>query len=114
MYIQEKQYITEKRISMRDGNGEVILEHISKAGLPKNQRLMAKIILNQGCSIGYHVHENETEIFYVISGCGLANDNGTLVRLAAGDTLITSNGHGHSIQNYAEQPLVLLANIILD
>ena len=114
MYIQENQYIVETRRSMRGGNGQVVLEHISKTCLPGNQRLMAKITLDQGCSIGYHVHTGETEIFYVLEGCGLANDNGTLRTLSKGETLITPNGHGHSIQNYNAQPLVLLANIILD
>lgn len=114
MHIQQEQYQTEIRESMRGGNGSVVFEHISKDCLPDHMRLMAKITLHQGCSIGYHVHENETEIFYVLSGCGLANDDGVTFTLSAGETLITSSGHGHSIENRSAEPLVILASIILD
>ena len=51
MYISGNEYEFEKRIAMRGGDGEVILEHVSKNNLPANVRLMARITLNKNCSI---------------------------------------------------------------
>lgn len=113
MYTASSEYIEEKRVAMRGGNGEVILEHISKELLPSNVRLMAKITLNKGCSIGYHVHENETEIFHFISGCGKVNDNGCEKIIKSGDTLTTPSGYGHSVQNDNDEPLIIFAVIVL-
>ena len=113
MYIPSNEYITEKRIAMRGGDGEVILEHIAKTELPVNVRLMAKITLNKNCSIGYHVHENETEIFHFISGNGIVSDNGTEKAVKCGDTLVTPSGCGHSVRNDNDEPLIIFASIIL-
>lgn len=113
MFISSKAYITETRLNMRGGDGEVILEHFTKESLPQNVRLMAKITLNKGCSIGYHIHENETEAFFFVSGKGIVNDNGTEKEVIAGDTLITASGCGHSVKNTGDEPLVIVATIIL-
>ena len=70
------------------------------------------ITLDKGCSIGYHVHEGETETFYVIEGKALYNDNGTEVEASAGDVLHVRSGEGHAVANRGDEPLVLLAAII--
>ncbi len=114
MYITDSEYITEVRKNMRGGNGEVIIQHITKDTLPPNARLMARIILNKDCSIGYHVHENEAETFYFVSGCGTVDDNGTIKEVKAGDSLITTSGCGHSVSNTSDEPLVLFAVITLN
>lgn len=114
MHISENSYIREIRTAMRGGDGEVILDHFTKEKLPPNARLMARITLNKGCSIGYHVHENETENFYFASGNGIVNDNGTQIEVKAGDTLITKSGEGHSVRNDSDSPLVIIATIILN
>lgn len=114
MHISENNYIKEVRTAMRGGDGEVILEHFTKEQLPPNTRLMARITLNKGCSIGYHVHENETENFYFVSGNGIADDNGTQIAIKSGDTLITKSGEGHSVKNTSDDPLVIIATIVLN
>ncbi len=114
MFISENEYISETRVAMRGGDGQVILQHFTKDKLPPNVRLMSRIILEKGCSIGYHVHENETENFYFASGAGVADDNGTLVNVKAGDTLVTQSGCGHSIRNDNDEPLVIIATIVLN
>ncbi len=113
MFFTPDNYISDIRKSMRGGDGEVIIDHITKDSLPQNSRMLARITLNKGCSIGYHVHENETEVFYFVSGNGTVDDNGTVISVKAGDCVITSNGFGHSVRNDNDEPLVIFATIIL-
>ena len=42
--------------------------------------LFSVLTLIPGASIGYHVHENETELFYFIDGCGRVQDDDQLLR----------------------------------
>ena len=62
---QERQ--TQRREAMRGGNGAALLTPASKE-LPANARLFSEIRLAPGASIGYHVHENETELFLFLEG----------------------------------------------
>ena len=63
---------------MRGGNGVVtITSFASPEELNNKGRLFANITLKPGCSIGFHMHENESELFYLMKGEALYNDNGT-------------------------------------
>lgn len=101
------------REHMRGGSGSVKLESLVSE-LPTAARLFSKITLVPGSSIGYHVHENETELFYFAEGSGLANDDGVITKVEAGDAMSTSNGHGHGVENNADVDLVILAAIVKD
>ena len=112
---REGEYKSELRENMRGGEGTVkITNFTDKEALCEKARLFGKITLEPGCSIGYHVHENETESFYFASGEGIADDNGTTVKVSAGDTLVTTSGQGHSIRNDGDIPLVIIATIVLN
>jgi len=112
--IKPDQMIPEVREKMRGGAGKVNLAQVVTGGsLPKNVRLSSVITLEPGCSIGWHVHEKETEIFYFASGSGVADDNGEKKPVAAGDCLITPDGCGHAVENDGIVPLVFFAVIVL-
>jgi mannose-6-phosphate isomerase-like protein (cupin superfamily) len=99
---------------MRGGAGSVIVSHLAKQPeLYDKSRLFAKLVIRPGCGIGYHVHENEMEAFYIISGVATYDDNGETVRLNPGDTSITLAGQGHSIVNNGEEDVVLIALIVM-
>ena len=101
------------RENMRGGDGTVKLTELLKpTELNGHGRMFSLITLDKGCSIGYHVHEGETETFYVIEGKALYNDNGTEVEASAGDVLHVRSGEGHAVANRGDEPLVLLAAII--
>ncbi len=115
MLIQTSEMATEVRDNMRGGAGQAAITHIAQGNaLPKNVRLSAAITLQPGSSIGYHVHENETEIFYFVSGSGKVDDNGEEKAVKAGDCLITPSGTGHSVQNDGSETLVFFAVIVLN
>ncbi|NLO99293.1 MAG: cupin domain-containing protein, partial [Clostridiaceae bacterium] len=72
-----------------------------------------QITLEPGCSIGSHVHDQEEEIYYILSGTGTVNDNGVVKNVGPGDAIKTGDGESHSISNNGDVPLVFLAAIIL-
>lgn len=101
------------RENMRGGNGTVeITNFATPAELNDKGRLFANITLKPGCSIGYHVHENDSELFYLIKGKALYNDNGVECTLSAGDVMICPAGTGHSIANIGEEDVEVCAVIV--
>ncbi len=106
-------YRTELREEMRGGKGTVKIEHYwePKTEMRGANRMVAKLTIEPGGSIGFHPHDAEEEVFVIISGMAEADDNGEVVRLAPGDTMLTGNGDGHAIRNIGEEPLEVLAVI---
>ena len=101
--------------NMRGGTGSVTLTHLAGADdMYGKSRLYARATIKPGCSIGYHVHENETEVFHIISGTALYDDNGENVELYPGDVTVTPSGEGHSIANNGDIDLEVIALIILE
>lgn len=104
----------EIREQMRGGKGQVEILHVfKKEELKGKVRLCAKITINPGCSIGLHEHINEEEIFYILNGRGIVDDNGTRKEVAAGDAILTGGGASHSIENTGSEPLEIMAVILL-
>ncbi len=106
--------VTELKNQMRGGNGTVEINHIFKQDeLNGKARLFARISLNPGCSIGLHEHNAEEEIYYIIKGKAVVNDNGNTKEVIAGDAVLTGNGASHSIENRCEEPVDMIAVILL-
>ncbi len=105
---------TEYRENMRGGQGTIAITNIfNKHDFKANCRLCAKITIQPGDSIGFHEHVNEEELYLIIQGKALVNDNGHEKELHAGDAILTGNGTGHAIQNIGLQPLELIAIILV-
>lgn len=103
----------EYREHMREGNGTVqITNFCNAAELNDKGRLFGKITLNPGCSIGYHVHEKDTELFYIIKGTAVYSDAGEEKVVTAGDVTICPTGTGHSIANNSDEVVELVALIV--
>lgn len=103
----------EYRENMRGGNGTVELTSFaSPAELNEKGRLFANITLKPGCSIGYHVHENDSELFYLMKGEALYNDNGVECTLSTGDVMICPAGTGHAIANNGQEDVEVCAVIV--
>ena len=81
MIRKEQECKIEYREHMRDGDGTVQITNFitGPAELNEKGRLFAKITLNPGCSIGYHLHDKDAELFYIIKGTAEYNDNGRSV-----------------------------------
>ena len=108
-----EEFNTEYRENMRGGNGTVALcNFVTPEELNDKGRLFGTIVLKPGCSIGYHVHENDSELFYIIKGTATYDDNGTTVTVRAGDVTLTPAGTGHSIKNEGTEDVELVALIV--
>jgi quercetin dioxygenase-like cupin family protein len=114
MIRRKNEYTVDIREKMRGGDGKVKIEHLwdETNELKSKTRLMAKITLEPGCGIGFHNHDDEEEIFYIIRGTAQAEDNGQTVILNAGDTILTGNGAGHSIKCVGDKAVEMTAVIV--
>jgi mannose-6-phosphate isomerase-like protein (cupin superfamily) len=104
----------EVRERMRGGKGSVEILHIfRKEELRGKVRLLARLRLQKGSSIGYHMHEGEEEVFYILSGTGHVTEQGISSPVGPGDAVLTGGGSGHSIENLGDEPLEFLATILV-
>ena len=105
---------TEIRENMRGGKGSVTLEHWFKPeAFGAKVRLCTRMTIAPGSSIGSHTHEREDEIYLVLSGSGLIQENGEWVPIGAGDAILTGKGGTHGVENNGSEPLVMAAIIML-
>lgn len=103
----------EFRENMRGGNGTVeITNFATPEELNNKGRLFANITLKPGCSIGYHVHEKDSELFYLMKGEARYNDNGVETIVSAGDVMLCPAGTGHAIANNGEEDVEICAVIV--
>ena len=102
------------REQMKGGSGAVEqTECVFKEEMYDKARLFGKLTLKPGCGIGYHVHEGESELFHILNGSVIYNDNGTEGELHAGDTAICKDGEGHAVTNNGTETVDMFAAIIL-
>lgn len=97
----------------RGGKGTVTFEHFMNQEMANGAgRLFAKSTLPPGASIGLHKHEGDCEVYYILEGKGLVNDNGVGVELGPGDINFCPDGGSHSIENIGKEDLVYIAMIL--
>ena len=108
------EYRIDIREKMMGGNGRFVVENILEPEQFYGKgRLFAKGTLAPGDSVGWHVHQADTEICYFLSGTGIVKeDDGVPTNVCAGDSNIVAPGHGHEIINTGEQDLVYIALIL--
>lgn len=77
-------------------------------------RMFSLAELKPGEEVEFHIHENECEYYYIISGNGLYNDNGKEIDVVPGTITFTPSREGHGIKNSGNDLLKFIALIILD
>ncbi|MCQ2508081.1 MAG: cupin domain-containing protein [Dorea sp.] len=98
---------------LQGGKGDLIFTDILLPDEALNVgRLFSKLVVPQGSSVGYHTHKGDFEFYYVLSGEATVVDNGEEVTLYPGDMNLCREGDGHSLENRAEEDLVVLAVIL--
>ena len=104
------------RPQMFGGNETVMMRSLLNGPAEMNGkgRLYSVLSIPVGGSIGHHVHEHESETFYVLRGCGEFDDSGTTVAFQAGDVLYTAAGNGHAVKNTGSEVLEILALILYE
>jgi mannose-6-phosphate isomerase-like protein (cupin superfamily) len=108
-----EKFVEFKKDLFKGGTGTFEIRNLLSADeLSDKGRLYAHCILEVGASVGFHIHENETETYYIIRGKAEYNDNGNTKTVSAGDVTFTAAGEGHSIKNISSEPVELIALIL--
>lgn len=99
--------IAEKRLpEFKGGAGELIARmHTDELGKIMYGKLEA------GSSIGYHKHETNSEIIYILEGNGKCLYEDGEEKLTAGDCHYCPKGHSHSLINDSNADMVFFAVI---
>ena len=77
-------------------------------------RLFSLVQVKPGEEVEYHMHVGESETFFILSGQGIYNDNGTKVDVTPGMVTFTPSGQGHSIKNTGDEILNFIALIVVE
>jgi mannose-6-phosphate isomerase-like protein (cupin superfamily) len=112
LIVREEEVKKVCKSNMRGGNREVTLGFSVGPENPVEKsvfNLVATVNLDPGASVGYHVHEDDEELYHILSGNGVYNDNGTEVEVKRGDAMICRKGEGHSITNTGKEPMIFMA-----
>lgn len=114
MIKRRAQMQTQVREHMRGGEKNVRITNILEQGeYQGNARMIAQIVLEPGASIGEHVHDNEEEVFYILDGEAVYNDNGREEILMPGDSCVCLGSQKHAIRNASEEDTLRMLAIIL-
>ena len=102
-----------KKENVYGGKGTAVLEVLlNSEQLNDKCNLFAKVTLEIGCSVGHHQHIGDSEAYYILSGEGIYDDNGVMVKAVAGDLFFCNDKGWHGIENVADKPLTFMALVI--
>ena len=105
--------VTEKP---RGGTGEMeclFAFQMGKAPEGTAFQMAASQTLMPGSSLGYHRHEDNEELYVVLSGEGTFYDNDEKgLPVGPGDITLTRKGESHGLANTGSVPLIFLAAIV--
>lgn len=98
------------------GQGTIHFDHILEASeMHGMNRVYAKVTVQKGCSVGYHVHHGDGEDYFVLKGIATLDDNHEqIIKLHPGEHFFTPSGRGHSLTNLEDEDLEVMALIIYD
>ena len=100
-------------VKARDGVGTTVFDHILEVTeMETNCRVLAKITLEPGASIGYHQHVDEEDIYYILRGIATVNDNGQIITVYPGECVYLRAGDSHGIANDGQEPLEFISIIL--
>lgn len=77
-------------------------------------RVFGHTTVYPGSEIGYHVHHGDSETYYILSGRGRYNDNGTITEIGAGDVAYCAPGEGHGLACIGDKPVEMIALILYE
>jgi len=113
MYRNYNDIQAERKPGPFNGNGEILVRSLlaGPEEMYHKGRVFAHTTVYPGSAIGYHIHNNESETYYILSGNGRYNDNGSILEFKQGDVLFCGDGEGHGIEALNE-PVEMIALIL--
>ncbi len=71
--------------------------------------MFATVALEPHSVVGEHLHTNESEVYYILSGEGVLIEDGVRYPISTGDAELCLKGHSHGLENPTDEPVVFLA-----
>ena len=100
---------------VRGGEGNVHFRHLFRAAEIKDRAAMLSVVtLEPGCSVGTHPHETNGELYYILEGKAMVEEDGVETELSAGDAEFCADGHSHAIRNHTDTVMRFMAVIVPD
>lgn len=114
MVRKNEEKICERKPAPFNGVGDITVRSLlnNSEELYDKGRVFAHTTVHPGTEIGFHIHEGESETYYILSGTGEFNDNGTIRTVKAGDVAFTGEGEGHGIKTIGDEPIEMIALIL--
>ena len=111
---EEKQSV--RKPAPFNGVGEITVRSLLNGPEEMSQkgRVFGHTTVYPGSEIGYHIHTGDSETYYILSGKGLYNDNGTEVEIGAGDVTYCAPGEGHGLKCLGDEPIEMIALILYE
>ena len=102
------------RHEMKGGKGTVErIPSVVPGEYESDAKVVTRLILKPGVSIGAHVHEQEEEIMTILAGTAKYTDQGKEVLLKAGDVAVCLSGQKHAVENASDtEDLEIFALVI--
>lgn len=113
--IKRKTQINVKTMDNQKGEAKLFLSDLADfVGMNEKVKLFSHAKLKAGEGVDYHIHTGEFEIYYILSGKALYNDNGEEIQIYPQTVTFTPSGKGHGIKNIGSEPLEFIALIVKD
>lgn len=95
----------------RGGVGSVEIHNkITKEDLVDGLSLFAKVVIHPHSTIGYHLHIDDAEAYYLLEGEGVfLNHNKERIDVKAGDLCLIKKGQSHGLENHSDHELQIIA-----
>ncbi len=97
--------------NLHGGTGSVeIQKKLTKEDAVEGLDMFAEVILKANASIGYHLHTDDAEAYYIVEGEGIfLDENEQRVSVEAGDLCLIKKGQSHGLENPTEEELKMIA-----
>ena len=95
----------------RGGIGSIVMhKKITMEDKVEGLSLFAKVVVNPHSTIGYHLHTDDAEAYYVVKGEGIfLNHYEERVPVKAGDLCLIKKGQSHGMENLSDNELEMIA-----
>lgn len=87
-----------------------IQKKIMKEDVVEGLDLFATVMVHPHSTIGYHLHTEDAEAYYIVKGEGIfLNHNEERIAVKAGDICLIKKGQSHGLENLTDEVLEMIA-----
>lgn len=110
----KKEYTT-KIVTEKPREGKGIIEGFRYLDSHELSNSLKGFYVNElqvNSEVGFHRHIVDEEIYFILEGEGIVDDNGIEEKVEAGSLIYTKKGQGHALKNTGDTPLKFVAFIV--